>query len=331
MKKILSLILVLVLALSCFTMLFACTPADNGDKNNDNSDNNGNNDNNVPATPTYSVAIAAESVALTSRSGGKLGNNFAVVVFDAEGKIVAASFDSTEISDPTIGEDGALVAQEIASKVESNYKKGSMAYTWGEQAVAFANFIKGKTAEEVAALDVTTEGLVAGCTMASTSYSSMLNLQALVVKAAASTKKVTFESATADFKLGAGMNVTVAKKWDNSAVTVTADCAGAVVGADGKVIAAVIDTIEQSYAIGADNALTLNTITDSKLALGDAYEGETPMAGGRWYNQIAAFANTAVGKTAAEVSGLDTENVTGCTINVTGHKVVLVKAVTNAQ
>lgn len=307
MKKILSLVFVLVLSLSC---LVACSDKD--------------------TTKTYSVGIAVESVALSSRGGAKLGNNFAVVVFDEDGKIVAADFDSTEISAPTLDESGSIVAQDIVSKVESDYKKGSMSATWGDQADAFANFIKGKTAAEVEALDVTTEGLVAGCTMVSESYSSMLNLQALVVKAAASTKKVTFQSESADFTIGAGMSVSVAKNW-SGAVEVTADCAGAIVGADGKIAAVVIDTIVQSYSANSDGVLTLNTISDSKLALGDAYEGDSPMQGGRWYAQIAAFGSTAVGKTVAEVSDLATENVTGCTINVTGHKAVLVKAANDAK
>ena len=44
-----------------------------------------------------------------------------------------------------------------------------------------------------------------------------------------------FESATADFTLGAAMNVSAAKNWQGTAVTVTADCAGVVLGADEKV------------------------------------------------------------------------------------------------
>ena len=318
MKKILSLVLVFVLALSCFV---ACKDNDETPDTPDTPD--------TPAVPTYSLAIAVESVELSSRSGKKLGNNFAVVVFDKDGKIVAAAFDSTEINAPTLDESGAVVAQEIASKVESEYKKGQMATTWGEQATAFANYIKGKTAAEVGALEITNE-LIAGCTMVSESYSSALNLQALVVKAGASERKVTFESATADFKLGGGMNVSVAKNWQGL-VEVTADCAGAVVGADGKVVATIIDSAIQTYSANAEGALVLGEISESKLALGDAYEGETPMDAGRWYNQVAVFKNTAVGKTAAEVADVPTEFESGCTIKVTGYKVVLIKAVNNAK
>ena len=318
MKKILSLILVLVLSLAC---LASCANPGTGDGNGDENDNTAN---------TYTVAIATESVELSSRSGSKLGNNFAVVVFDKDGKIVAADFDSTEIAAPTVDESGAIVAQDIASKVESNYKKGSMQWTWGEQATAFANFIKGKTAAEVADLDVTTEGLVTGCTMASTSYSSMLNFQALVAKAAASEHKQTFESETEDFKIGAGMSVSVAFNW-SGAIEVTADCSGAVVGADGKVVAVVIDTIVQSYAVADDKTTTLNTIVESKLAQGDAYDAYNPMDAGRWYQQIDAFGKTAIGKTATELADLATEDITGCTINVDMHKVVLIKAVNDAK
>ena len=319
MKRILSLILVLVLSLTC---LAACGAPETPE---------------TPADPTYYVAIATESVVLSSRGGAKLGNNFAVVIFDEAGKIVAAKFDSTEINAPTLDETGAVVSQTIASKVESDYKKGQMAATWGEQADAFAAHIKGMTAAQVEALEITNE-LIAGCTMVSTSYSSALNLQALVVKAYASAKKASFTSATTDFKLGAGMQVSVSKGW--SGVAVTADCAGAVLDANGNVITAVVDTIEQTYTVNADNTLTLPAIEESKLAKGDAYD-TTIMPAGRWYSQISAFVNSIKGKTASEVSAIaleangkfatDAELYASCSIKVSGFKASLEAAIARAN
>ncbi|MBO5946029.1 MAG: hypothetical protein J6Q69_05420 [Clostridia bacterium] len=309
MKKILSLILVLVFALTCFV---AC--GDN-DGDNNGTDNGANNGGTTPAN--YTLAIAVESA-----GGSRLTNTVGVVVFAADGKIVDAAFDCTQTNTPTIA-DGQIVAQSTASKVENNYQQGGMAWTWGQQAESFANYIKGKTAAEVAAIDVTNAELISGCTMTS----SMADLQSVVAKAAASTRKVAFTTASS-FALGVGMNTAISKKWDGS-VAVTCDVSGAVVGTDGKVISAIIDTIEQSYA-NNDGTLTLNTLSASKLALGDAYEGDTPMDAGRWYNQMAAFYNTSIGKNATEVEGLATENITGCTINVVGAKAALVKAVSRA-
>lgn len=336
MKKIIALILVLSLSLFAFA---ACGKKNKGETPDNNQgttetpDNNQGN-NNTPVENTYTLAIAIQSVEITGRST-KLGTNVIALVYNAEGKIVAARFDSTEISTPSLDENGDLVAVDTASKVESNYKKGQMAATWGEQADAYATYIKGMTAAEVAALDATNKELVAGCTMASTSYSSMINFQQLVAMAFASEHTVSFKSATEDFKLGAAMDLALSKKTDRTtgalSISVVADCAGSVVAADGKVVASIIDTAEQSYAVAEDGTITLNALVDSKRAQGDAYDSYKPMAGGRWYAQVDAFAATANGKTVADLNGLATEGVAGCTISVETHKPVLVEAATRAH
>ena len=347
MKKILSLILVLVFALTCFV---ACgdndgdnngtdnTGADNGGNNGgdnggnnggDNGGNNGGNNGGATANSTYKLAIAIQSVEISARGGAKkLGTNVGVVVFAADGKIVDAAFDSIEINAPTLSE-GAVVAQDTASKVESNYKKGGMAATWGEEANAFVdNFLKGKTAAEVAAAEIGAEDfLVTGCTMKSTSYSSMLNMQALVAMAAASEHTVTFEAA-GEFNVGTAIDLVIAKNRTGDKVEVTADAAGAVVK-NGVVIASIIDTSVQTYSIDGET-VTFDGVVGSKRAQGDAYDASYPMAGGRWYAQVDTFAATANGKTVAQLEGLDTDEVAGCTINVDAHKVVLIAAATNA-
>ena len=328
MKKIIALILVLSLSLFAFA---AC-----GGKNKGETPDNTQGNTNTPVENTYTLAIAIQSIEIAGRNGStKLGTNVIALVYNAEGKIVAARFDSTEISTPSLDENGDLVAVDTASKVESNYKKGQMAATWGEQADAYATYIKGMSAAEVAALDATNKELVAGCTMASTSYSSMINFQQLVAMAFASEHTVSFKSATEDFKLGAAMDLALSKKTDRNtgalSISVVADCAGSVVAADGKVVASIIDTAEQSYAVAEDGTITLNALVDSKRAQGDAYDSYSPMAGGRWYAQVDAFAATANGKTVAELNGLATEGVAGCTISVETHKPVLVEAATRAH
>ena len=81
--------------------------------------------NNTPVEKTYYLATATISKELASRGGSKIANNFAVVVFDADGKIVAARFDSIEAAHPTLA-DGVIVVDEtsLKSKFESDYKKG---------------------------------------------------------------------------------------------------------------------------------------------------------------------------------------------------------------
>ena len=101
MKKIIALILVLTLCTFAFA---ACggkdtdeTP-DNNQGNTETPDNNQGNtetpdnnqgNNNTPVENTYTLAIAIQSVEITGRST-KLGTNVIALVYNAEGKIVAA-------------------------------------------------------------------------------------------------------------------------------------------------------------------------------------------------------------------------------------------------
>ena len=53
----------------------------------------------------------------------------------------------------------------------------------------------------------------------------------------------------------------------------------------------------------------------------------SPMASGRWYAQAQAFANTAVGKTVAELADLSTDKIEGsCSIYTGGYKAAIVRA-----
>ena len=293
----------------------------------------------TPVEKTYYLATATISKELASRGGSKIANNFAVVVFDADGKIVAARFDSIETAHPTLA-DGVIVVDEasLKSKVESDYKKGSMSDTWGNQIAKFEAFIVGKTVAEVADLALTdadgkNAGLVTGCTMVSTSYSSMLDCQALVAKAAASDKKVEFKVAeNATIKLGLGVDASAS--FNNSKnIDFAANCAGTVFVGD-KSVAAIIDSTVQEYKVTDGVVTNPETYKESKLVLGDSY-GMFAAWGSQlaeWYVQAQNYADTVVGKTVAEIAGLSTDKIEGkCTMYVGGYKAVLVEAAQNAK
>ena len=296
----------------------------------------------TPAEKTYYLATATISKELTSRGGSKIANNFAVVVFDADGKIVAARFDSIEAAHPTL-EGGVIVVDEasLKSKVESDYKKGSMSDTWGNQIANFEKHIvdEGMTAAQVAELALTdadgkNAGLVTGCTMVSASYSSMLDCQALVAKAAASDKKVEFKVAEdATIKLGLGVDASADFNSNGKDIDFTANCAGTVFVGD-KAVAGIVDSTVQTYVVTDGVVANPTTYKESKLVLGDSY-GMLAAWGSQiaeWYVQAQNYADTVVGKTVAGIAGLSTDKIEGkCTMYVGGYKAVLVEAAQNAK
>ena len=310
MKKILSLALVLVFALSCFV---AC--GGNGDEN------------------TYTLSIAVDD-GFKTVSRSKVTNIALALVIDADGKIVAARFDSIENSFKL--EDGAVpTSNRLTTKVEKGDEyTGMQVGSWQKQAKAFEDFIVGKTADEVAALDTSKENvdndtnpLVAGCTMTS----STPVFQTLVAKAFAYERKVTFTTSET-VTLGLAIDAKVTGDVE-AGVKVAADYA-AVAIAGGKVVASMIDSAEGTYTLAyneeSEGYDVTATYKGTKNEQGDAYDINDyvdPMPSGRWYAQAQAFANTAVGKTVAELNDLSTDKVQGsCTIYTGGYKAVIVRA-----
>ena len=289
MKKILSLVLVLVFALGCFA---SCGKTEE---------------------KAYTLSVAVDDGYTTIGKGNKITAIAVALVLDAEGKIAAARFDSVQTA-------FTADASRVDTKVELGDAYTGMSNSWANEAAAFEAFLVGKTPAEIAALEFVVDGadagLVAGCTM----RSSMPVFKALVAKAAAYERKVEFKTNDA-ITLGLAIDTKVTAE----SAKIASDIAAVVVAGD-KVAAAMLDSAEATYALGEDETYTAN-YKGSKNEQGDAYDAYSPMASGRWYQQAQAFANTAVGKTVAELSNLSTDKIEGsCSIYTGGYKAAIVRA-----
>ena len=323
MKRILS--LVLILALLC--TLFAC-----GKKNPDNTPDNGN-DNGTTETPdngntttekTYSFVVVVDSAL---GKGKKTTNIGLALVLDADNKIVAARFDSSEVA-PSLDATGAVVPVEsVVSKVEKGAEyTGMPAGDWKTQAGIFENAIIGLTADEVANLDATA---YAGCTMKTT----VPVFKALVAKAVAFENKATFTTA-GEFTTGIAMDMTVSAGRGGK-ISVACDIAGLVV-ADGKILCAALDSVEQSYTIateGEGDAATYSVVAPATLAVSKNEQGDGyAMEAGSWLAQAKVFAGALVGLDAAGLEAFapvsDALANAGCTMQNTtaGYKVTFIAA-----
>ena len=318
MKKILSLILVLVLALG---VLASCGTPETPE---------------TPETdPTYYLSVVVDEGLNTVSKGGATVIALALVT-DADGKIVAARFDSVQPKFALNSEKTEMVAvNRVDTKVELGDAYTGMSDSWKDEAAAFEAFLVGKTTSEIAAMEFVVDGadagLVAGCTM----LSSMPTFKALIAKAAAYERKVEFttsETVTVGLAIDTKVSGSVAEGGK-----ITYDVAGVAFAGD-KVVAAMLDSAEATYTLaiteGTDKAgnpttsltVTLGQYKGTKNEQGDAYDAFSPMPSGRWYQQAQAYANTAVGKTVAELADLATQNVSGCSIYSGGYKAVIVRA-----
>ena len=316
MKRILSLVLVLVLALS------ALAGCGNQDKGN--------------TEKTYALATG---VAVTETLGSsKVAATVASIVTDADGKIVLARLDCAEY---TAYKNGELVTTAPTSKValgDAYGGSGAMpAGSFAKQAAALEAAVVGKTQSEVAALANDTgyakdTDLFASCSI------NIADLIKAIGNAFNSKHKVTFKSTETSFT--AGLSVVGAVKVTEKDATDTAPASTNVkysatfstaVMADGKVVAAILDTAEpELVGVTADGSNSLS-YAGSKRAQGDAYDSYSPMPAGRWYAQADAYAQSAVGKTAANIATLATDGVAGCTIYAGDYKAGLEAAVKAAR
>ena len=328
MKKILSLIL-----LACMIFSFAACGGETPETP-DTPD--------TPSEKSYTLSLAVDEGAKTISRGGVTVIALAIV-FDADGKIVAARFDSVQPAFALNADKTDVVAVDrVETKVEmgDRYAANSPmpAGSWQNQAKAFENFIVGKTAAEVAALEFVVDGadagLVAGCTM----VSSMPSFKALVAEAAAYERKVAFKTAetvTLGFAMDTKVSGTVA---DGGKVNI--DFA-AVAMAGGKIVGAMIDSAEAKYTLaiadGTDKqgnptkslTVTLSEYKGTKNEQGDSY-GMSAIGKVEWYAQAQKLADALAGKTAAEIDAVDAA-AAGCTMYAGGYKAALVRAAGNAR
>ena len=266
----------------------------------------------------YTLVVVTDS---SIDNNNKVSNYVLTLVIGADNKIVAARFDCAEIT-PALDEAGALIAQDsVTTKVEYGASYGMAGGSWAEQVKAFEDAIVGKTADEVASLDLT---LVAGCTMPYSPYT----FKALVTKAFASTLKVSFSTADT---ITVGTAINSAVKSSRGGASATSDFAG-VVMANGKVVATMLDSCEQRFTIAEGVLVAPETAAVSKNE-GEGYV----MPAGSWAKQAQAFANSTVGKTAAELENLETVSdalaAAGCTMQNTtgGYKTTIIAAVGYAR
>ena len=279
----------------------------------------------------------------------------AAVVTDKDGKIVACRLDVAQSKMDVTG--GAVdAAKTFQTKMELGDDYGMIAYgnaiaEWYDQAKAFESYVVGKTAAEVEGIETvlnetghnvaTDEALLAGCTMDITAF------KAAVVKACNDEKGATFTGK--DFTLGvaaitAADESTAATDSDDAEVKMYTEYAAAVVGKDGKILAALTDATQPKITADKNGQITGADFKGTKRELGADY-GMVAYGNAiaEWDAQAKAFADYTVGKTAAEVAGIETvesngHNVTtdetlyaSCTMDISGMIAVIALAANYAR
>ena len=281
----------------------------------------------------YTVAPAVADATADKDGSGKIDVTVAAVTVDADGKIVACALDTASNTVNFTADGKAVANSEFKTKYEYGADYNMVAYggaakEWYAQADAFAALVAGKTLDEVKALVAvenkgTEEVINAGCTI-------------MIHEFVGAIEKA-YHAASAEVSANAVLKVNVATEQTCTDATeekdgsnkVAVNVFAAAVDADGKVAAASSDCVEVSFTFDAKGASTLDTTKAvvSKKEQGASY-GMVAYGGAakEWFEQAAAFDAACVGKTTAEIAGLQGEDgkgsadlqSAGCTIAVTG-------------
>ena len=306
------------------------------------------------AEAEYTLGMGVSLSTASSKEGNaQVDATVAAVVLDAEGKIVACRVDCAQ-SKMDITDGAVDTAKEFKTKMELGPDYGMTVASpigaeWDAQAKAFEEFVVGLTGAEVAALETVEknnhnvavdETLYAGCTMDITAF------KVAVEKACNDAWAVTF---TADeFTLGLAADTSASSSKaatdDEDGVVKMYSNFGAVVVADGKIVAALNDATQPNITIDVFGEIVDAAFKGTKRELGPDYGMTVASAiGVEWDAQSAAFSAYVVGMNGEEVAALETQEHNGhqisvdetllasCSMDITGMQAVLADAFAYAR
>ena len=325
MKRMLALITGMVTVVS---LLGGCS-SNLSDKNN-SSQSDGMSSSQASEKPPASAAPTGEelrtglaiigSLSSSKDAGGEDGlaeidSNVVAVLVDADGRIVDCKIDAVQAQIPFSGEGKLLIdpASAVQSKQELGdaygmRKASGIGREWNEQADALASYVIGKTADEVRKIALTETTAPADAELAATVTIKIGGWIDAIEKAVANAQLL---GAQPGDKLGLGIQTSISGSRDadgeDGLAQASSTYAAASFGTDGRITSCILDGLQGKVNFDAAGQLTSDTGANlqTKNELKEAYGmKEASGIGKEWYEQAAAYAAYARGKTADELSGI---------------------------
>lgn len=236
------------------------------------------------------------------------------VTVDEKGVILQCVIDGVQAK-VNFDTTGAIVS-DINAAVQSKNQLGEaygmgkfspIGKEWDEQAQALADYVEGKTLEEVKGIAITEEGKAADTDL---SASVTIAIAGFIpaIEAAVNNAQHLGAKASDTLKLTTTTSVASSKSAGEEAGLAQADCYAAAITLEGETItSATIDSVQAKVNFDDKGVITtdLTAAVQSKNQLGSAYGmGKYSPIGKEWNQQTASFCQYITGKTVGEVLGI---------------------------
>lgn len=309
----------------------------------------------------YKLGMGIDVSTASSKAGtAQVDATVATVVLDKDGKIVDCKLDVAQsklgVADGELEEGAADKAFKTKQELKEDYNMkpaSGIGKEWYEQAKFLEDYVVGKTAAEVAAIATVEKNghpavpadadLTAGCTMDIGAF------KAAIAKACADDQAKTFKASAMKLGLAATTAVDASSKAaddeNDGSANIYSTFSAMVVDANGKTLAAIVDSIQPKIGFDADGEITEAKYTDTKRVLKDNYNmvkfSQPGTCIAEWYVQANALTDYVVGKTADEIKAIataDTRNdgymrptdadlAAKCTMQIPEYQEVMAKAI----
>lgn len=262
------------------------------------------------------ITSAAKSADAGEADGLAQADSVVVAVMvDGEGTILNCAIDmaQTKINFSSEGKIVTPLDTVFAAKQElgADYgmsKASSLGKEWNEQADSFADYVIGKTVEEVKGISMTDEGVATDADLLASVTIKLPSYIDAIEKAVANAQE---SGAAADDMIGIGVFTTIDKSKDvgekDGVAQAYTNYAAVTFDANGVITSCIIDASQTNVSFDASGKITSDLMGPfmTKNELGADYGMIVASSIGKeWNEQAAAFASYVIGKTVDEVNGI---------------------------
>lgn len=217
------------------------------------------------------------------------------ISFDAAGKLTS-DLTAPVLSKNELGSDYGMA------------KASSIGKEWNEQVQALADYVEGKTLEEIRGIAVTEDGKAGDADLAASVTISIAGYIDAIEEAAANAAHLgARQGDTLVLTTSTDLSGSKDASAEGDGLAQTYTTAAAITLNDGVITSCTIDAVQANVNFDAAGAITtdLTAPVRTKNQLGDEYGMKKASSIGKeWYEQAAGFAAYVVGKTPEEVAGI---------------------------